>query len=357
MSERVDLERLSKQVDPSGMLGLAQSFPDQLKDAWTIGRLFAESVTPGDYRQVVVCGMGGSAIGGDMVRSFFGDRLKAPLLSVRDYRVPAHVGSDSFVVISSYSGNTGETLSAYDSARRRKATVVAVSSGGALGERCRGDGVPFCTIPGGMPPRAAIAYSFVPMLLILRAVGVADFDDVEFDEALETAVRLAREYSPEAEDNPAAKLAGALVGSVPFVYAGPGLMEAIARRWACQFNENSKSPAHFAFFPELNHNEIVGWRAGGAGDLYQRVVVISLEDVDDHDMTRRQAEIGVGIEAPMARNVFRYEGGGGGRLSRMISLLMLGDFTSIYLALLYGVDPTPVENIDYLKKQLGKASA
>ena len=356
MNDSVDFERLRQQRDPSGMLGLAQSFPSHMEDAWGIGGSFAKDIAAGDYRHVVMCGMGGSAIGGDMVRSYFGDRLKAPLLSVRDYRVPAHVGDASFVIISSYSGNTGETLSAYDSLRGRGATVVAVSSGGKLEGRCREDGVPFCAIPGGMPPRAAIAYSFFPMLRILRAAGAADFDDTEFDEALQTARRLVDEYAPQQTDNPAAELARVLQGKFPYVYSGPGLMQAIARRWACQFNENSKSPAHCAEFPELNHNEIVGWREGGAGDLYNRVVVLSLEDIDDHEMTRHQTEICLGIEAPMAAEVLRFDGGAGGRLSRMISLLMLGDFASIYLAYLYGVDPTPVENIDYLKKRLGQIS-
>ena len=356
MNEKVDFEQLRPQLDPSGMLALAQSFPSHMEDAWGIGRSFAADVTPGDYRQVVVCGMGGSAIGGDMLRSFFGDRLKSPLTSVRGYQVPAHVGESTLVVVSSYSGNTGETLSSYESMRGRGAKVVAVSGGGKLEKLCHEDGVPFCTIPGGMPPRAAIAYSFVPMLHILRAAGVARFEDDEFVESLETARGLARDYSPQEQDNPAVELARALENNLPYVYSGPGLMQAIARRWACQFNENSKSPAHFAEFPELNHNEIVGWRDGGAGDLYKRVVVLSLEDRDDHDMTRRQTEIGLGIERPLAAAVHRFDGGRGGRLSRMISLLMLGDFASIYLAYLYGVDPTPVENIDYLKNKLAQSS-
>jgi glucose/mannose-6-phosphate isomerase len=351
---KVDFEQLGQQLDRSDMLGLAQSFPSHMEDAWGIGQSFAQSVTAGDYQQVVVCGMGGSAIGGDMLRSFFGDRLAAPLTSVRGYRVPAHVGKASLVVVSSYSGNTGETLSAFDSLRGRGATVVAVSGGGNLEERCREDGVPFCTIPGGMPPRAAIAYSFVPMLQILRAAGVARFQDTEFDEALHTARNLASEFAPGREDNPAVELARALERNLPYVYSGSELMKAIARRWACQFNENSKSPAHFADFPELNHNEIVGWRGSGAGDLYKRVVVLSLEDRDDHEMTRHQTEIGLGIEESFAAAVRRFDGGQGGRLSRMISLLMLGDFASIYLAYLYGVDPTPVENIDFLKNRLGQ---
>jgi len=354
VNENIDFEKLGARTDPSGMLSLVQSFSAHMEDAWGIGRDFAEGLVAGRYRQVVVCGMGGSAIGGDMLRSFFGDRLEAPLTSVRDYKVPAHVDDGAFVLISSYSGNTGETLSAYESLRGRGATVVAVSGGGELEKRCRRDSVPFCRIPGGMPPRAAIAYSFFPMLQILRAAGVADFGDGEFVEALDTARRLAAEYAPGDPDNAAARLAQVLRGNVPWVYSGPGLMEAIARRWACQFNENSKSPAHFAVFPELNHNEIVGWRKDGAGDVYRRVIVLSLEDRDDHELTRRQTGIALGIEEPIAGRVFRFDGGGGDRLSRMVSLLVLGDFTSVYLAYLYGVDPTPVENIDYLKKQLSK---
>lgn len=356
MSARVDLNALRPTVDPSDMLGLVSSFPTQMKNACDIGRDFAAELGPGDFRQVVVCGMGGSAIGGDMLRSFFGDRLKSPLLSCRDYRAPAFVGSGSFVIISSYSGNTGETLSAYESIRARGATVAAVSSGGKLEEICRADGVPFCRIPGGMPPRAAIAYSFFPMIRILRAVGQAQFDDAEFDEALDTARQLTRSNGPDSKNNRAFELARSLEGKFPYVYSGPGLMEAIARRWACQFNENSKSPAHFAVYPELNHNEIVGWRDGALSDLLKRVVVISLEDVDDCEMTRHQTGIGLSIKEPLAERVVRLDGGSGGRLSRMVSLLLTGDFTSVYLAYLYGVDPTPVENIDFLKQRLADIS-
>jgi glucose/mannose-6-phosphate isomerase len=356
MNARNDVNALRQRLDRSDMLGLVSSFPEQMEDAWKTGRAFAAGLERGDYQQVVACGMGGSAIGGDMLRSFFGDRLAAPLVSCRDYRVPEYVRTGSFVIISSYSGNTGETLSAYESVRGSGASVVAVSSGGTLEAACRRDSVPFCKIPGGMPPRAAIAYSFFPMMQILRAVGQARFDDAEFDEALETARNVARVCGPDSDDNKALDLAVALEGKFPYVYSGPGLMEAIARRWACQFNENSKSPAHFAAFPELNHNEIVGWKEGALSDLLKRIVVISLEDADDHMMTRQQTEIGLGIEESHAARVVRLDGGDGGRLSRMISLLLTGDFTSVYLAYLYGVDPTPVENIDFLKKRLTEIS-
>jgi glucose/mannose-6-phosphate isomerase len=352
MNDKIDINALRSQVDASDMLGLVMSFPDHMEDAWNIGRSFAAGITPGDYKNVVVCGMGGSAIGGDMLRSFFGDRLSAPILSCRNYVVPAYVGEGSFVIISSYSGNTGETLSAYDSVRGRGATVMAVSTGGKLEKACDKDNVPFCRIPGGMPPRAAIAYSFFPMVQILRAAGVGRLDDAEFDEALAAARELVELYGPDSGDNLAVKMAGRLVGKLPYVYSGPGLMKSISRRWACQFNENSKSPAHFSVYPELNHNEVVGWRRGGLEEIQRRVVILSLEDKDDPEMTRLQTDIGIGIKEPLADLIIRLDGGGGGRLSRMVSLLSLGDFVSVYLALLYGVDPTPVENIDFLKKRI-----
>jgi glucose/mannose-6-phosphate isomerase len=356
MTDDRDLNELRRTVDPSDMLGLVLSFPAQMEDAWGTGRSFAAEIRPAGYRQVVVLGMGGSAIGGDMLRSMLGDRLSVPLVSCRDYRAPAWVGSESLVIVSSYSGNTGETLSAYSSVRGLGAKVAAVSSGGRLEEICSEDGVPLCKIPGGMPPRAAIAYSFFPMIQVLRSAGVARFEDAEFDEALETAKILVSAYRPESNENDALELARNVEGRFPYIYSGPGLMGSVARRWACQFNENSKSPAHYALYTELNHNEIVGWRSGRLEDVLGRVVVVSLEDAEDHEMTVRQREIGLGIVEPLADRVVRFTGAGGGRLARMVSLLMLGDFASVYLALLYGVDPTPVDNITYLKTRLEEIS-
>jgi len=348
-----NIKDLHKKFDPADMLGRVVGFPEQMEDAWNIGAAFSPRVKPGDYRQIVVCGMGGSAIGGDMLRSFFGDRLRAPILSCRDYRVPAHVGADAFVLISSYSGNTGETLSAYESLRGRGATVVAVSSGGKVEEVCGADGVEVCKIPGGKPPRSAIAYSFFPMIHILRSAGLVDFDDGEYLRALEDVKRVCRMYGPDSSDNRALGLAAKLKGNIPFVYSGPGLLEAVARRWACQFNENSKSTAHFAAYPELNHNEIVGWEA--LEGVMGQIVVLSLEDEDDHPTTVAQTDIGLSIITPLAAGVERIKSEGDGRLARILTTMLLGDFTSVYLALLYGVDPTPVEKIDFLKRRLQEA--
>ena len=351
MSE-FSVKDLHARHDPSDMLGLVTAFPQQMEKAWAIGRDFAATLDRLDVDHVVLCGMGGSAIGGDMLRSLFGNRLRVPIYSCRDYAVPRYLAERGLVVISSYSGNTGETLSAFDSIEGSGASVLAVTSGGTVRERCESAGIPCCVIPGGMPPRAAIAFSFFPMVQILRAVGAAEFDDTEFDEAHAAVTEMCVEYGIDSTQNRALDLARTLQGRLPFVYSGPGLFEAVARRWACQFNENSKVLAHFAYYPELNHNEVVGWEV--LEDVMGRVHVISLEDRDDHEMTRNQAEIGLGIVGPMAAGVERVDGGGGGRLKRLLSAMLLGDFASVYLALLNGVDPTPVKKIDYLKGELGK---
>ena len=348
----VDFGALRGQYDPSDMLGRVINFPAQMEAAWKIGAEFAPGVEPirsQAFERVVVCGMGGSAIGGDLARSFLGERSRLPILSCRDYHLPANVARGALVVASSYSGNTGETLSAYDAARKHGASIIAITSGGELAERCARDGVPACRIPGGMPPRSAIGYSLMPMLHVLRAAGVASFHDKEYEEALDVAKDRCDAYGPRQQGNAAIQLAHDLHGHTAFVYAAPGLLEGVARRWACQINENAKTLAHFAFFPELNHNEIVGWEVG---ELMKKAVIISLEDRDDHPMTRRHADVGLSLMGPNAARVERLETPGGHRLARMLSIMLLGDFMSVYLAYLNEVDPTPVKKIDALKKQL-----
>jgi glucose/mannose-6-phosphate isomerase len=346
---------LRSHLDTTDMMGRVLAFPAQMEAAWKTGAEFVRTLP--DLRgrrieRVVVCGMGGSAIGGDLARSFLGERAGAPIVSCRDYALSASQARGALVVASSYSGHTGETLSAYDSARGAAAAVVAVTSGGELGERCARDGVPCCTIPGGMPPRSAIGFSLLPMLQILRAAGVASFDDREYREALEVARERCDAYAPARDGNRAIQLAQELHGRTAFVYAAPALLEGVARRWACQINENAKTLAHFAFFPELNHNEIVGWEVGE--HLMSKAAIVSLEDREDHPMTRRHAQVGLSLMAPYAARVERLETPGGGRLARMLAMMLLGDFASVYLAYLNDVDPTPVKKIDALKKELAK---
>lgn len=347
-----DFAALHGRLDPSDMLGRLTGFPTQMEAAWKIGTEFAPQaaeLSTKTFDRVVICGMGGSAIGSDLARSFLGERSRLPIFSCRDYHLPANLAKGALVIASSYSGNTGETLAAYDGARTHGATMVAITGGGELAERCARDRIPVCRIPGGMPPRSAIGYSLLPMLHVLRAAGVASFDDREYHEALEVARERCAAYDLKARSNAAMEMAEGLHQKTAFVYAAPALLEGVARRWSCQINENAKALAHFAFFPELNHNEIVGWEVG---DLMSRAVIISLEDREDHPMTRRHMEVGLSLMGPHAARVERLETPGGGRLARMLAMMLLGDFTSVYLAYLNHVDPTPVKKIDALKTQL-----
>jgi glucose/mannose-6-phosphate isomerase len=344
---------LRAHLDATDMMGRVLGFPAQMEAAWKIGADFSRTLSAlraKKFDRVLVCGMGGSAIGGDLARSFLGERAGVPILSCRDYALPAGHARGALVIASSYSGHTGETLSAYDAARGAASAVVAITSGGELGARCARDGVPCCAIPGGMPPRSAIAFSLLPMLQVLRAVGVADFEEDEFREALEVVRERCDAYAPARDGNAAIEVAQQLHGHTAFVYSAPALLEGVARRWACQFNENAKTLAHFAFFPELNHNEIVGWEVGE--HIMSKAVIVSLEDREDHPMTRRHAHVGLSLMAPYAARIERLETPGGGRLARMLAMMLLGDFASVYLAYLNDVDPTPVKKIDALKKEL-----
>ncbi|HXV14395.1 MAG TPA: bifunctional phosphoglucose/phosphomannose isomerase [Candidatus Krumholzibacteria bacterium] len=348
------MQALRERFDATDMLGRILAFPDQMEAAWKVGAAFARAVEPlaaKEFERVVVAGMGGSAIGGDLAKSFLSDRAASPIVSCRDYALPKNVARGALFVASSYSGNTGETLAAYDAARGVASAMVAVTSGGELAARCARDKVPCCIIPGGMPPRAAIGFSLLPMLHLLRAAGAARFDDSEYHEALSAARATCADYAPSREDNRAVALARDLHGKTAFVYAAPSLLEGVARRWSCQFNENAKTLAHFAFFPELNHNEIVGWEVG---DLMAKAVILSLEDREDHPMTRRHTEVGLSLMKPFAGKIERFEAPSGGRLSRMLATMLLGDFASVYLAYLNGVDPTPVRKIDALKKEMSR---
>lgn len=345
-----NLSELRRDLDKGDMLGLVTSFPDHMQDAWRRGNAVADGLSTTPVSRIVVCGMGGSAIGGDMVRSFLGDRLCVPLFVNRGYEVPSTHIRDSFFIFSSYSGDTGETLTSYDSVRKNGAPSVAITTGGALGERCREDGVPVCAVPKGMPPRAAIAYSFFPLLLILDAVGAATFDEHEFERAHSVMKTECRKYRSDDADNKAMEIARRLVGRLPFIYSCGGLFAAVGRRWACQLNENGKSLSHYAEFPELGHNEIVGWKS--SSELNSRIAVVVLEDEDDHPLVRRQAQAAMRIIEPYAGPAIRVAGFTGDRLERILSAMILGDFVSVYVAYLTGEDPTPVVNIDNLKKRL-----
>lgn len=344
---------LLQERDPDGMLETLAGLPEQCQEALRLG---GEAPLPPlrEPRQVVMGGLGGSAIGGDVVRVLVDREAKVPVTVVRDYLLPAYVDEGTLVFLTSYSGNTEETLSAYDDAGRKGATRYVLTTGGKLAELARRDGVPWIRVPAGLPPRSAIGYLSLPVLLVLSRSGIISFDEKAGTGLVMTLRRMRDELGPEtpSEKNRAKVLALRLYGRIPVIYGSVRTTEVAAMRWKGQFNENAKALAYYNIFPEMNHNEIVGFEA--PRDLLRSLAVIFLRDSADHPRVQARIEITKGMIAERVAEIQECWGEGADRLSRLFSLIYLGDFTSVYLAILYGINPKPVAVIDYLKGELQK---
>jgi glucose/mannose-6-phosphate isomerase len=344
-----DLSRAAiARVDPSGQLGDVLALPEHLRDAvWRV-----ESAIMQDWDTaagLVVAGMGGSAIGGALARAALGDHASRPIFVTRAYGLPTWTTPDTMVLCASYSGDTEETLACYESAGALGARRTVVTTGGRLAEMARADGVPVIPLPGGFQPRAAVAYMIVAALEVAALCGAGPRLTPEIDVAASHIEQLVAEWGPDApEDSLAKELARGLLGSTP-VIAGAGLTTPIAYRWKTQINENAKQPAFWHELPELDHNEIVGWE--GAPDV-GRFAAVFLDDSDTHPRVKERMEITERLIADNAVASFRIQTRGETAIERVISLVLLGDLVSIYLAALRGVDPGPVRVIDELKAAL-----
>jgi glucose/mannose-6-phosphate isomerase len=338
----VEAVDVSKQIDD--MLGL----PEHLRDA--LWRVESAKLEPHDAPGgLIVAGMGGSAIGGVLARAVLGDRASRPIVVMRDYGVPAWTTPDTTVLCASYSGNTEETLAAYDAAGALGAQRIVATTGGKLAAAARADGVPVVPLPGGFQPRVAVGYMLVIALEVAALCGAAEAIHSEIDVAAAHSEALAAEWGPHGpEDGLAKQLARGLHGTIPQI-AGAGLTAPIAYRWKTQLNENGKLPAFANELPELDHNELMGW--SGAAELC-RFSAVFLDDSDLHPRVRQRIELTRGSISATGAPTFRVESRGETRTERLVSLVLLGDLVSLYAAVLRGVDPTPVEAIERLKAAL-----
>ncbi len=348
-----DFLSLKKKYDPQGMYDKIYQFPQQFNEGWEIGKKAdLPDVDINNIKNIVVCGLGGSAIGGDLVRSFLTYRISVPFYVCRHYLIPKFVDQYTLCIISSYSGNTEETLAAYDEAKKRGALILAITSNGKLKKMASADGFKVVTIPPGFPPRAALGYSFVPMLTALSRMGF--FEDINPD--IEAAIpfletNLGRLLIDSA-NNPAMLAAEKMYGKIPLIYSGQDYIDAVAVRFKGQICENAKQLAFFNFFPEFNHNELVGW--GLMESMKDKLYAVILKDYDDHERVSIRMQIVARIIREKGVEVLEYESSGPNLLARIFSLIQFADFTSLYLALLNKIDPTPVKVIDYLKGELEK---
>ncbi|MBN2319340.1 MAG: bifunctional phosphoglucose/phosphomannose isomerase [Acidobacteria bacterium] len=338
-------------IDPKGMHALLGELPEQVKETVQAGRNLSIPF-PGTVHSIVVTGLGGSAIGGDLARSIAGRDLKKPFIVNRDYELPAFVDASTLLFACSYSGNTEETLSAYRQAVKANASILCITSGGKLQAQANADGHPVLILPEGLPPRAALGHSLFMLLSAMQALGVIPDMTESIDETIGLLFKLRDRYGPmnPVSSNPAKTIANSLSGKIIAVYGSSAVLDATAFRWRSQIEENAKNLAFHHVLPEMNHNELVGWLY--PAEALQRIGVVLLRDKGDHPQVQRRFELTKDIISGRAGALHEVWSEGESLLARVMSLIYLGDFVSLYISYLNNADPTPVEVIDYLKRKL-----
>ena len=340
-------------VDPSDMYLLIREFPAQAREAIRIGKEATLKLSVRGIHEIVLCGLGGSAIGGDLLKSYLAADLKVPFLVNRHYVLPGFVGPNTLVIISSYSGNTEETNTAHREALKRKAKILCISSNGMTETLAKKSRTPLIKIPGGLPPRVALAYSFFPLLIALSRLGLVKDKSREIKEALTLLDEKSAEYSnPDPAVNRAVQLASGLCGRLSVIYCSTERFDAVNTRWRGQLAENAKTLCFGHVLPEMNHNELVGWKVLKA--QMREMEVIFLRDRGDHPRVQVRMDITKGLISQYTPHIVEVWSEGTTLLARMLSLVVLGDWVSYYLAILHREDPRPVAVIDHLKSELAK---
>jgi glucose/mannose-6-phosphate isomerase len=338
------------------MLGLFMDFPLQCEAASDIAGHARMLFEKRDFNKIVFAGLGGSAIGADLVRTYLYFESKLTISVCREYELPASVDSSTLVFILSYSGNTEETLNTYACAKEKGATIIAISSGGSLKEYATKDAITFIEIPSKLPPRCALGYLSIIPLYILANLGIINDVGPAINHMIDVLKDLRdKSLNPRISqgDNIAKLVASKLVNKFAIVYSGSANFDVCATRLRGQLNENSKALASSHVFPELNHNEIVGWQ--NPKKLFKDFVVLVLRDSGMHPRVAKRMNITRAILEKEDIKVIEIWSRGEDLLARIFSLIYIGDFISFYLAILYGIDPTPVDRVTYLKKELAKS--
>jgi len=325
----MNIKKRFNKYDGSDMLGNILALPDQMREAWD-GSWDFSIPRPLTGSPLVICGMGGSAIGAILIRDLISKDSDFYMHVERGYLLPAYVGKDSTVICVSYSGNTEEVLSLFNQAVECGCNIGVITSGGELGRRAEEMAISMMKIRGGLPPRAAIGLLFTYLLRLAVNWGVYKITDGDFAELLKKVSILIGKIDPgyNSQDNLALSLSKKLYKKIPLVYAGNGLLEGVSYRWKCQFNENGKNMAYSNIFPELGHNEVMGWEC--EDNIKKNLFLIFLTDRDDHPSVRRRMEVTYSMLGKLAGGSAMIDSGwygsdSGGRLERLLSMLVLGD--------------------------------
>lgn len=326
------------------MKSLVAAFPQHLREALTIGRAAQFKNTDKKFDNIVISGLGGSGIGGKIVSQLLADHCALPIICTSDYVLPSFVSNKTLVIISSYSGDTEETVAAMQEAVAKGAEIACVTSGGKIGAYAKENGLNHIIIPGGNPPRSMFGYSSVQLLFVLKAYGIIDNS---FEKQVESSIATI-EGDIDNIRSVSKSIADKIVKRIPVLYSEASY-EGLAIRWRQQINENSKMLCWHHVFPEMNHNELVGWTGGD-----NRVAVIIIRNEDDHKRSQLRMELCKKLMGEKCDTILEVWSKGSSRLERTMYLNHVGDWLSIDLAEIKNEDATAIPAIIFLKNELSK---
>lgn len=354
--KNVNLDDLAyyNKADPSDMLRHIHDIPALCSQAWVQAQSLDLPQGYKNINKIVILGMGGSAIGGDLLSSLVVNECRVPISVHRGYAPPACVDNDTLVIASSYSGMTEETLSAFKPLLSTGAKKLVMTSGGQLGQMAKESNIPAFVFAYKSPPRAALPLSLIALLGIVNKLGLVSNKSTDVDEACavlsEIAARI-NETIPE-RSNPAKQMARKIFGNMVVIYGAEHLSE-VAARWKIQVNENAKAWASNAAFPELNHNSATGYEVPREISQKTRVIMLRSDSLHPRVLLRYGITGNILDQSGVKHEVV--DATGKSRLAQMMSLILTGDYVSYYLALLYGTDPYPIKAVEYLKAELGRS--
>ena len=341
------------EIDKDDMYQSIWDFPENIIDAIELSENITLKNEYRDVNNIIIAGMGGSAIGGDVVYSLIKNEIKIPFVVNRGYDLPAWANSSTLIICSSYSGNTEETISILEEAKSLDAKVIGITTGGLLESLCKNYSFDFVNIPSGLQPRAALAFSFIPLLYILKKTSLIN---VVVKDWLESSVDLIKskreEYSLDKENNPVYQLANKLYNKLPIIYADSASLETVAVRLKGQICENSKILAYHSIYPEMNHNEIVGWENNE--EFFSNYYVLWLMDEEMNSRNKSRKNIISEILSDLNVSQQEIKVDGNSFKERFLLLIHYGDWLSYWCAILHNTDPSPVKNIQTLKDKLSK---
>ena len=341
-----DLKKI-QDIDKSNMFGIVSRLPENIEETIEISIPRVPDFVP---KNIIITGMGGSAISGDIVLSWLFDKINVPIIVNRGYELPKFANSNTLVIPISYSGNTEETLSCFNDALNKKCKILAITSNGKLKNLCIEKEIHHIIVPSGIATRAALPYLLFTLITVLQKLNLISAKE-EIIDTISTLKDLRTKIIPEVKikNNIPKKIAISIKDTYPVIY-GHSYYSPIAKRWRTQLNENAKVLASDYEFVETNHNDIVGWNPGSIVNDFS---VIFLRDNDERiEIKKRIDLVETLVFEKNAINIFEVFGYGNSKLAKMMTLLYLGDFVSLYLAVLNNVDPTPVKIIEELKKEL-----